>query len=130
MHALAHIEVHILHIPLSAYQLAHFLVVRMTFTLEDFYRLYILEIVRLHGLPVFIVSDRDPRFIAHFWKSFQRVIGTVDDEHCFSLCSGSTLHIRLMWWIGASLLSMRMEPSRRDWYISWIARNKFCDARP
>ena len=44
---------------------AHFLAVRMTFSLERFYRLYILEIVRLHGLPVSIVSDRDPRFTAH-----------------------------------------------------------------
>ena len=34
------------------------------------------EIVRLHGVPVSIVSDRDPRFTAHFWKSFQRVMGT------------------------------------------------------
>ena len=34
---------------------AHFLVVRMTFTLEEFYRLYIQEIVRLHGVPVSIV---------------------------------------------------------------------------
>ena len=23
-----------------------------------------------------IVSDRDPRFKAHFWKSFQKVMGT------------------------------------------------------
>ena len=29
----------------------HFLVVRMTFTLEEFCRLYIREIVRLHGVP-------------------------------------------------------------------------------
>ena len=48
----------------------------MTFTLEIFYRLYIREIVRLHGVPVFIVSDRDLRFTAHFWKSFQKVMGT------------------------------------------------------
>ena len=40
---------------------AHFLVMRMTFTLEEFCRLYIREIVRLHGVPVSIVSDRDPR---------------------------------------------------------------------
>ena len=46
---------------------AHFLVVRMTFTLEEFGRLYIREIVWLHGVPVSIVSDRDPRFTAHFW---------------------------------------------------------------
>ena len=55
---------------------AHFLVVRMTFTLEEFYRLYIQEIVRLHGVPVSIVLNRDPRFTDHFWKSFQRVMGT------------------------------------------------------
>ena len=42
---------------------AHFLVVRMTFTLERLFRLYIREIVRLHGVPV---STRDPRFTAHF----------------------------------------------------------------
>ena len=30
---------------------AHFLVVWMTFTLEELYRLYIREIVRLHGSP-------------------------------------------------------------------------------
>ena len=55
---------------------AHFLAVRMTFTLERSYRLYIREIVRLHGVPVSIVSDRDPRFTAHFWKSFQKAMGT------------------------------------------------------
>ena len=55
---------------------AHFLAVQMTFTLEDFGQLYILEIVQLHGVPVSIVSDWDPRFIAHFWKSFQRSMGT------------------------------------------------------
>ena len=41
---------------------AHFLAVRMTFTLEEFYRLYIWEIVRLHRVLVSIVSNRDPRF--------------------------------------------------------------------
>ena len=55
---------------------AHFLVMRMTFTLERFCRLYIREIVRLHGVPISIVSDRDPRFTTHFWKSFQKAMGT------------------------------------------------------
>ena len=48
----------------------HFLVVQMTFTLEEFYKLYIREIVRLHGVPVSIVSDQDPMFMVYFWKSF------------------------------------------------------------
>ena len=48
----------------------------MTFTLEEFCGLYIQEIVRLHGVLVSIVSDRDLRFTTHFWKSFQRAMGT------------------------------------------------------
>ena len=54
----------------------HFLAVRMTFTLERFCWLYIREIVRLHGVLVSIMSDRDPRFMAHFWKSFLKAMGT------------------------------------------------------
>ena len=55
---------------------AHFLAVRMTFSLERFCRLYIREIVRLHRVPISIVSDRDPSFTMHFWKSFQKAMGT------------------------------------------------------
>ena len=54
----------------------HFLAMMMTFTLEEFCQLYIREIVRLHGVPVSIVSDRNPRFTTHFWKSFQKSMGT------------------------------------------------------
>ena len=57
-------------------KLAHFLAVRMTFTLEEFFRLYIREIVWLHGVPISIVLNQDPKFTAHFWKSFQRIMGT------------------------------------------------------
>ena len=55
---------------------AHFLAMRMTFTLERFWWLYIQEIARLLGVPVSIMSDRNPRFTAHFWKSFQKAMGT------------------------------------------------------
>ena len=55
---------------------AHFLAMRMAFSLERFCRFYIREIVRLHGVPVSIVSDREPRFTVHFWKSFQKAMGT------------------------------------------------------
>ena len=34
------------------------------------------EIVSRHGVPVSIVSDRDPRFTSRFWKSFQECLGT------------------------------------------------------
>ena len=54
----------------------HFLAVRMTFTLEEFCRFYIQEIILLHGVLVFIVSDKGPMFTAHFWKSFQKAMET------------------------------------------------------
>ena len=54
----------------------HFLAVRMTFTLEEFCRVYICEIVRLHEVSISIVSDKDPKFTTHFWKSFQKAMGT------------------------------------------------------
>ena len=55
---------------------ANFLALWMTFTLERFCRLYIRKIVWLHGVLVSIVSDRDPRFTTHFWRSFQKAMGT------------------------------------------------------
>ncbi|XP_070039422.1 uncharacterized protein [Nicotiana tomentosiformis] len=49
---------------------AHFLSVKTTDSAEDYAKLYIQEIVRLHGTPLFIISDRVAQFTANFWKSF------------------------------------------------------------
>ncbi|XP_027941005.1 uncharacterized protein LOC114194790 [Vigna unguiculata] len=38
--------------------------------------LYVREVVRLHGVPKSIVSDRDPRFTSQFWQSLQAALGT------------------------------------------------------
>ena len=63
-------------------KLAYFLAMRMTFALERFCWLYIREIVRLHGVPVSIVLDRDSRFTAHFLEEFPNGYGhTADDEY-------------------------------------------------
>ena len=38
--------------------------------------LYVEEIVRLHGVALSIVSDRDPLFTSRFWKELQLALGT------------------------------------------------------
>nr|XP_009798017.1 PREDICTED: uncharacterized protein LOC104244312 [Nicotiana sylvestris] len=55
---------------------AHFLLVRTTYSAEDYAKLYIREIVRLHGVPLSIISDRWAQFTTHFWKSFPKGLGT------------------------------------------------------
>ena len=55
---------------------AHFLPVNVKDSLETLAQLYVNEIVRLHGVPVSIVSDRDPRFTSRFWPSLQTTLGT------------------------------------------------------
>ena len=41
---------------------AYFLAMKNSDSIEKLVELYVKEIVRLHGMPVSIVSDRDPRF--------------------------------------------------------------------
>ena len=48
---------------------AHFLPIKITYSLNKLAELYIKEIIRLHGTPITIVSDHDPRFILRFWPS-------------------------------------------------------------
>jgi len=46
---------------------AHFLPINQKMSLDKLAELYVREIVRLHGVPASIVSDRDPRFTSRFW---------------------------------------------------------------
>ncbi|KAL5540955.1 hypothetical protein UlMin_044247 [Ulmus minor] len=55
---------------------AHFIPIKVTYKLDKLSRLYVDWIVRLHGVPITIVSDRDPRFTSRFWKSLQKTLGT------------------------------------------------------
>jgi hypothetical protein len=46
-----------------------FLPMKMTDSVEKLAKLYVNEVVRLHGVPVSIVSNRDPRFTSRLWPS-------------------------------------------------------------
>ena len=49
----------------------HFLII-----LNQLAELYVGEIIKLHGVPVLIVSDRDRRFTSRFWPKLQKALGT------------------------------------------------------
>ena len=54
---------------------AHFLPIRNNYSLNQLAELYVDERVKLHGVPVSIVSDRDPRFTFRFWPILQKALG-------------------------------------------------------
>ena len=55
---------------------SHFLAMTITNFILALSKLYVMEIVRLYGVPLSIVSDRDPRFTSQFWQSLQKALGT------------------------------------------------------
>ena len=55
---------------------AHFVLVAATYSSERLAGIYIREIVRLHGVPLSIISDRGTQFTSHFWSAVQRELGT------------------------------------------------------
>ena len=55
---------------------AHFIPINISFPVSQLAEIYIREIVKLHGVPSSIVSDRDPRFTSRFWKSLQEALGS------------------------------------------------------
>ena len=57
-------------------KVVHFLPMRTDYTTGQYAQLFIAEIVRLHRVPLNIVSDRDKIFMSRFWESFQEAMDT------------------------------------------------------
>ncbi|KAB2008356.1 hypothetical protein ES319_D10G093300v1 [Gossypium barbadense] len=55
---------------------AHFIPVRMDYSLDKLVELYISEIVKLHGVLISIIFDRDSRFTSRFRDNLQEALGT------------------------------------------------------
>ena len=55
---------------------AHFIPVKVTYNAEKLTKLYISEIVRLHGVPLSIISYRGTEFTSKFWRTLHAELGT------------------------------------------------------
>jgi hypothetical protein len=54
---------------------AHFLPVHITYTAKKYAEIYLEQIIRLHGVPKTIISDRGTQFVARFWEQLQSSLG-------------------------------------------------------
>ncbi|XXG61997.1 hypothetical protein AAC387_Pa05g0460 [Persea americana] len=56
--------------------MAHFIPYTSTSDAYKVDKLFLKEVVRLHGLPKTIVSDRDTKFMSYFWKTLWMLSNT------------------------------------------------------
>ncbi|KAL6349709.1 hypothetical protein AAG906_041116 [Vitis piasezkii] len=55
---------------------AHFLALTHPFSAKMVAEKFVDGVVKLHGMPSSIISDRDPIFISNFWREFFKLSGT------------------------------------------------------
>ena len=57
-------------------KMAHFIPCSQSFDASKVAKIFLDGVVKLHGLPKTIVSDRDVRFTSYFWKTLWHLLGT------------------------------------------------------
>ena len=55
---------------------AHFIELTHPYTAQEVARIFLDQVVKLHGTPQFIVSDRDKIFTSLLWQELMKALGT------------------------------------------------------
>ena len=55
----------------------HIILIKVTYSKRKLAEVYLENVVKHHRVPLSITSDRDTRFTAHYWRSFQEAMGTI-----------------------------------------------------
>lgn len=55
---------------------SHFILLKHPYTTKSIAEVFMKEVVRLHGIPSSLASDRDPIFVSHFWLELFKLQGT------------------------------------------------------
>ncbi|XP_017428675.1 uncharacterized protein LOC108336720 [Vigna angularis] len=82
---------------------AHFLAVNLRMSMAKLAQLYIREVVRLHGVPSSIISDRDPRFTSRFWQTLKSEM----DNRLWGSC---LLRVTPTTGVGRAIRSRKLSP--------------------
>jgi len=53
---------------------AHFIPVHTSYSIKKYVEIYLDQIIRLHGVPKTIISDRGSQFVARFWEQLQPLL--------------------------------------------------------
>jgi hypothetical protein len=74
---------------------AHFILVKSTYHPHNYSDIYFQQVVRLHGVPKSIVSDRGPQFTTRFWERLHQNLGThlIHSSAYHPQTSGQTKHV-------------------------------------
>jgi hypothetical protein len=60
-------------------KVAHFIPMKQTSSAADLVPFYIKDVVRFHGVPKSLVSDRDSKFVSKCWQNLHKAMGTMLD---------------------------------------------------
>jgi hypothetical protein len=103
---------------------AHFFAISSDYTTSQVAEFFFREVFRFHGLPKYIVSDRDSRFLSAFWQELFRLAGTelTPSTSCHPQTDGQTEIVNK--WIEGYLRNY-ISGHQRAW-TKWLHLGEHC----